>query len=130
MMRLGFAIVRPEELTFDEQVATFARARVIAGPHGAGLSNVAFAPAGCLVFEICVDGWQAPWTLRLIRLFGHDYLPLAYPPDAEYSQPMPDSPISGLRAVYTVQPDPLVAILANEMQKLGIARAESGNAVA
>jgi hypothetical protein len=80
--RLGFTIVRPQELTFDEQVATFSRARVIVGPHGAGLTNAAFAPAGCLVVDICLENWASRWMLRLAQLFDHRYLPLACAEDS------------------------------------------------
>ena len=39
----GFEIVRPEELSYREQVQLFAECRVIAGPHGAGFTNTFFA---------------------------------------------------------------------------------------
>lgn len=79
---LGFTIVRPQELSFDEQVATFSRARVIVGPHGAGLTNAAFAPAGCLLVDICLENWASRWMLRLAQLFDHRYLPLACAEDS------------------------------------------------
>ena len=31
------------------------RAALVVAPHGAGLSNMLFAPAGCPVIEICYD---------------------------------------------------------------------------
>jgi capsular polysaccharide biosynthesis protein len=49
---IGFEIVVPHELTFAEQSAIFSGARVICGPHGGGLANAIFAPAGCRVIEI------------------------------------------------------------------------------
>lgn len=39
----GFDIVHPEDWTLDQQIATFAEADVIAGPHGAGLTNAIYA---------------------------------------------------------------------------------------
>jgi len=121
MLRLGFAIIRPQELSFDEQVATFSRARVIAGQHGAGLTNAAFAPTGCLIFDICVDSWATEWMLRLTGLFGHHYLPMAFPPDAEQPQPiLLDNATFGPPHFYTVQTGTLVTILQNAMRKLGI----------
>jgi hypothetical protein len=128
MMRLGFAIVRPEDLSFDEQVATFARARIIAGPHGAGLSNAAFAPAGCLVVEICTESWTPPYYARLTQLFEHNYLPVAFPSDAELSQPIfLDNAVIGRSNFYTVQTDMLIAILASAMRSLGIERSRVGD---
>lgn len=39
----GFDVVQPETWPVDEQIATFARADVIAGPHGGGLTNAMYA---------------------------------------------------------------------------------------
>lgn len=38
-----FDVVRPQTWSLDEQVATFAHAEVIAGPHGGGLTNAMYA---------------------------------------------------------------------------------------
>ena len=48
----GFKSLELSELSFDEQVDLFSRAEAVIGVHGAGLSNLVFAPAGCLVTEI------------------------------------------------------------------------------
>ncbi len=48
----GFEIVEAESLSFEEQVEMFGEAEAIVGPHGAGLTNILFAPAGCKVLEI------------------------------------------------------------------------------
>lgn len=48
----GFQIVQTEELSFREQVALFAKASVIVGPHGGGLTNMLWAPESCSVFEV------------------------------------------------------------------------------
>jgi hypothetical protein len=119
MMRLGFAVVRTEDLSFDEQVATFARARVIAGPDGAGLNNAAFAPAGCLVLDIRADSWCKPWFVRLTQLFAHNYLPVDFPSDAKLSQPLfLGKAIIGQSHFYTVQTDTLIAVLESAMRRL------------
>lgn len=52
----GFSIVQSESLTFREQVELFSRAGVIAGLHGAGLTNGVFAPRGTKILEIGVLG--------------------------------------------------------------------------
>lgn len=119
MMRLGFAVVRTEDLSFDEQVATFARARVIAGPDGAGLNNAAFAPAGCLVLDIRTDSWCNPWFVRLTQLFAHNYLPVDFPSDSKLSQPLfLGKAIIGQSHFYTVQTDTLIAVLESAMRRL------------
>lgn len=47
----GFAVVCPETLSFPEQVAMFAGANFVAGPHGAAFANLVFAPACTQVIE-------------------------------------------------------------------------------
>ena len=43
---------RSEDLSFSEQVSLFAEARVVVSLHGAGLSNIIFAPPAAHVVEI------------------------------------------------------------------------------
>lgn len=49
---LGFRTVVLGEMTVAEQIHAFSRARVIVGAHGAGLTNLMFAPANAVVVEI------------------------------------------------------------------------------
>jgi capsular polysaccharide biosynthesis protein len=42
-MRYGFTILHPEQLSIQDQVRLFSRARMIAGPRGSGLHNIVFA---------------------------------------------------------------------------------------
>lgn len=76
--RVGFKIVRTENLSLDEQVAMFSQARVVLGPHGAGMTNTVFAPPGCLVCDFFPPGWKNDWSLRLTQLFGHKYQALSW----------------------------------------------------
>jgi hypothetical protein len=48
----GFIIAEAERLSFAQQVELFAQAQVIVSIHGAGLTNIVFAPPGCKVMEI------------------------------------------------------------------------------
>lgn len=48
----GFDVVFPETLTFREQVAMFAEAEMIAGPAGAAMINIVFAPPGARVMVL------------------------------------------------------------------------------
>jgi hypothetical protein len=57
-----FTTVNCEDLPMKEQIALFSQAEVVLGPHGAGLSNVLFAPSNC----------------TLIELFGAPHLNLCY----------------------------------------------------
>ena len=48
----GFRPVYLEHLSFREQVDLFSRAEYVVGPHGSGLANLLFAPAGVRVVEL------------------------------------------------------------------------------
>ena len=52
LARFGFTIVYPEELSFAEQIEIFSRATVVAGLHGAGLTNIVFMASGGVVLEV------------------------------------------------------------------------------
>jgi capsular polysaccharide biosynthesis protein len=49
---LGFRVVTLSGMSVVEQIRTFSSARVIVGAHGAGLTNLIFAPPGAAVIEI------------------------------------------------------------------------------
>lgn len=55
----GFEIVEAENLSFYDQVQLFSQASAVVGTHGAGLSNLVFAPPECRVLEML-----APTCLR------------------------------------------------------------------
>jgi hypothetical protein len=48
----GFEIVAPGLLSLREQAGLFASSAAIVGPHGAGLTNILFAPPGTRVMEM------------------------------------------------------------------------------
>lgn len=48
---LGYEIVDPGKLSFDEQVKLFSSARAVVGPHGSGLANAAFCGPGTVLIE-------------------------------------------------------------------------------
>ncbi|RTL54572.1 MAG: glycosyltransferase family 61 protein [Bradyrhizobiaceae bacterium] len=47
-----FEIVRPETMSFSEQISLFSQAGMIAGPHGAGFANMVFAPKSARIIEM------------------------------------------------------------------------------
>jgi hypothetical protein len=123
MTRLGFEIVRTEDYSVDDQVAMFSRARVVVGPHGAGLTNAAFAPSGCLVIDIFHDSWRPFWMLNLTQLFEHHYLPVAYASDPELSQPLLLGNVTFSRShAYRVPTNELTAVVISAMRALGLDR--------
>ncbi|MBV8786785.1 MAG: DUF563 domain-containing protein [Mycobacterium sp.] len=50
--RAGFVFVDPSALSIDEQIDLFADAEVIAGPAGAALTNLLFAPADARLIQL------------------------------------------------------------------------------
>jgi capsular polysaccharide biosynthesis protein len=55
--KYGFEVVHPENMSFKKQVRLFSSVSVLAGLHGAGLTNMMFMRTGGIVFEIrrCAD---------------------------------------------------------------------------
>ena len=52
LARHGFEVVHAEKLSFEQQVALFSSAQIVVAVHGAGLSNLVFAPAGARALEL------------------------------------------------------------------------------
>ncbi|MGL6282703.1 MAG: tetratricopeptide repeat protein [Microcoleaceae cyanobacterium] len=48
----GFTVVNLENMSFQEQVEYMASAEVVIAPHGSGLTNILFCPAGTTIIEI------------------------------------------------------------------------------
>ena len=61
----GFEVIFAEELSLNEQLRAFAKCRTLIGPHGAGLTNSIFMPAGGQVLEIMSRGWAIPVFERI-----------------------------------------------------------------
>lgn len=49
--RRGFTKVSLEGMSLEAQITLFSQARIIAGPHGAGLTNMIWAPRGAQILE-------------------------------------------------------------------------------
>ena len=72
-MDRGFEVICPTELSFSEQVKTFSQARIIISPHGAGLSNIVFAPANAIVVEMLPENYINVCYWALANICGHRY---------------------------------------------------------
>jgi capsular polysaccharide biosynthesis protein len=81
----GFTAVDPGQLSVTEQIATFAQAELIVGPHGAGLTNIVFASPGARVIELFPAGYMLPdyWWLST-SVPGLDYRYLSAPPERKF----------------------------------------------
>jgi len=69
----GFEIVEAERLTFREQVSLFSQAEFVIGPHGAGLTNILFAPERCRVLELFQPTYFHASTYKRATCLNHDY---------------------------------------------------------
>lgn len=66
LTRRGFRTVVLSEMSFEAQVRSFSRARLIVAGHGAGLTNLLFAPSGAAVVEITNTYLQSHDDFRFI----------------------------------------------------------------
>jgi Capsular polysaccharide biosynthesis protein len=76
LQQKGFEIVCPGTLPFSEQVEMFRRARVVIGPHGAGFTNMAFAPRDATMIEFFGDNYinGCFWTLANVLGQRHAFV--------------------------------------------------------
>jgi capsular polysaccharide biosynthesis protein/Flp pilus assembly protein TadD len=73
-VRHGFMPVRLEDLTFDAQVRLFSGAEIVMGVHGAGFTNMLFAPAGTLLIELHPAGHLPVFYRHLTSLMGQRHM--------------------------------------------------------
>jgi capsular polysaccharide biosynthesis protein len=70
---LGFAVITPEEYTIHEQMNLFKKARIIIGSHGAGFSNLVYAPQCELIIDIIHKEHHQDCFYNLASTFATDY---------------------------------------------------------
>lgn len=73
LKRMGFERVFMEDLVFEEQVGLMRETAVLAAPHGAGLTNMAFCAPGTCVVEVADLGFPNPNFYALASALGHPY---------------------------------------------------------
>ncbi len=69
----GFTIYRLEELSVSDQVSLLSTADYIAGPHGAGLTNILFGPNDATIIELLPKTYNNPHYFRLSQILNQDY---------------------------------------------------------
>lgn len=69
----GFDVVSLSGRPFEDQVRLFRDASIIAGPHGAGLSNIVFAAPGARVIELQASYYQNFCFAVIGRQIGLQY---------------------------------------------------------
>jgi hypothetical protein len=70
---LGFEPYRLEGMRLADQISLFSRAECVIGPHGAGLTNLAFCRAGTKVAEIGTPYRPWPFFYEIAHHRGLDY---------------------------------------------------------
>jgi hypothetical protein len=56
------------KLSLDDQIGLFQNARMVIGPHGAGLANIVFARPGTILYELLPDHYINPCVNQLAQL--------------------------------------------------------------
>ncbi|HEY9839403.1 MAG TPA: glycosyltransferase family 61 protein [Candidatus Obscuribacterales bacterium] len=69
----GFEILDLAQMPLTRQMELMSQARVILGPHGAGLTNAIFAPSECLLLELCPDDQVNQCFWIQANALGQDY---------------------------------------------------------
>jgi hypothetical protein len=69
----GFEYVELEKLSFQEQADIFSQASAIAGPHGAGMTDILFAPRGIPVLELFAERYVIPEYCMLAHILDQNY---------------------------------------------------------
>jgi capsular polysaccharide biosynthesis protein len=70
----GFRQIDPGQLSVHEQARVFSNADLIVSPLGAGLTNIGFAPAGCVIVEIMPAALVETWSAHLSQVLGHRFI--------------------------------------------------------
>ena len=69
----GFEIFDPGRYSFAKQIEMFSEAKKVVGAHGAGLTNLLFAPEGCRVLELFPHRGGTGAYISLATALNHDY---------------------------------------------------------
>lgn len=77
LLQRGYRVLDCATLTVGQQVAAMRDAKEVIAPHGAALTNLAFAPPGCRVLELMSSAWSMPFFQNLCAVLGHDRTALA-----------------------------------------------------
>jgi capsular polysaccharide biosynthesis protein len=83
----GFEIVRPENLSFEQQVRLFSSAKIIAGGAGAAYANLIFCQPGCEVLGlVCTAIKTYSMQANLAKFGGARYTLITGEPFKRHSQ--------------------------------------------
>ncbi|EHI98531.1 capsular polysaccharide biosynthesis -like protein [Clostridium sp. DL-VIII] len=95
----GYEIIYPEFMSFADKLKIFSEAEFIAGPYGAGFTNILFANKNAKIICIQPKAIESPWISNISGILGqesyfldaelskitpHRYWQNAFKPDAEF----------------------------------------------
>jgi hypothetical protein len=69
--KYGFETLICEDLSFEDQVKIFSEAKVVLGPHGAGIYNQIFCHPGATIIEIYNKDYWYRSSLSVSNIMGH-----------------------------------------------------------
>jgi hypothetical protein len=73
LSRLGVVPVVLGRLSLDEQILLFRHARLVIGPHGAGLANIVFSAPGTVLYDLLPGNYVNPCMNHLAQQHGVHY---------------------------------------------------------
>lgn len=112
----GFTTIDPGAMTVQEQIDHFAAAEVVVGIHGAGLTNLVFAPPGVRVLELFAPTYvkHCYWALT-DQIPGSTYRYLI----GDGPGPTPGQPMLGLQDDIDLAPGRVAEALADLLSASG-----------
>lgn len=85
----GFETVCPGDLCFAEQIRTFANAKIVIGPHGAGFANMVFASRNATLVEFFGDNYVNGCFWAITNILGQKHAFLTSPASSlDYHVPL------------------------------------------
>ncbi|MGD1807592.1 tetratricopeptide repeat protein [Dapis sp. BLCC M126] len=73
LKQFGFTCITPESMSLENQIATFAHAKIIVAPHGSGLTNIVFCNPGTKVIELFSPHYLRYYYWHISRLLGLEH---------------------------------------------------------
>ncbi|MGD9657549.1 MAG: DUF563 domain-containing protein [Methylocystis sp.] len=70
---IGFAVIRPHEMSFGEQIHAMSNAAIVIGQFGAALWNTAFAPRQAKIIEIATSNYVSNEYLFISHLGEREF---------------------------------------------------------
>lgn len=91
----GFEIVHLENMAFEEQVSLFSQVDIVVGAHGAGLSNMIFAPSSSRLLELVTPDRAIQCFESICQTVGINYKRIFLEADRSTGAPLLSS--TGIR---------------------------------